>query len=139
MLRWLVQTPQSNSVWKRPSAKRAEIFTSTRSRSLIREELSRTPCRHGSLLVSQTALSLFISATVANTPGAFATVAEMNSDNAVWLTRSDPCRHGVRESSSLMSDLDRVDVNISALFADGLFQTELLCGVWTNQRSIVPG
>ena len=66
-------------------------------------------------------------------------VPEMNRDHVVWLPGGDPRRHGVFDSSSLMSDLDRVDVNVAALFADSFFESQLLGSVWTNQRGIVPG
>ena len=38
-----------------------------------------------------------------------------------------------------MRDLQRVDVNVAAFFADSFFEAQLLRGVRTNERGVVPG
>src|SRR5258705_6464205 len=60
---------------------------------------------------------------VAYAPGALTTVTEMEGDNSVWLARRDPCGNRVAKRSSLVSNLQRVDVNVAAFSADSFFQT----------------
>jgi len=72
-------------------------------------------------------------------PGAPTTVTKVQGDDAVGMTRRDPGGNGFADRSSCVSDLQSVDVNIAAFFADCLVNPELLRSIRTNQRSIVPG
>src|SRR4029077_20206469 len=63
----------------------------------------------------------------------------MNRDHAIRLTRRDPGRNHLGKRPALMGDLQRVDMNVAALLADGFGNPKLLRSVWTNQRGIVPG
>ena len=69
---------------------------------------------------------------VANSTGATATVAKMQSDNAVRMTRRDPGGNGVANRFSCVRDLERVDMDVATLLANRFSDSELLSGVWTN-------
>src|SRR5205807_9719091 len=59
-----------------------------------------------------------------------ATVAEMNSDHSVWLAGSYPGGNCVADCATLVTDLQRVDVDVAAFFPDLFFQAQLLGRVW---------
>ena len=76
---------------------------------------------------------------ISNSPRATTTVTKMQGDNAVGMARRDPGRNGFTDRPPCVNDLQGVDVDVAALFANRLIDPQLLCGVWTNQRGIVPG
>src|SRR5438132_336982 len=68
-----------------------------------------------------------------------AAVAEMYGDHPVRLAGRYPGGNCVADRATLVFDLQRVDVNVAAFFADLFFQAQLLGSVWTNQSGVVPG
>ena len=69
---------------------------------------------------------------VSDSTRATAAVAQMQSHNAVRMPRRDPGWHCLADRSSCMRNLERIDVDVAAFFANRLGDAQLLRSVWTD-------